>query len=64
MLTTRYFSGTLDVIKQLSDKGLRVSSLPLNDNMTVITSATNSGPTGAVLDTSCTSAVHFLIWVN
>jgi len=64
VLTTWYISGTQDVIKQLSEKGLRVSSPPLNINMTVITSSTNPGPTGAVLDTSCTSAVNFLIWVN
>ncbi|XP_023719255.1 uncharacterized protein LOC111870865 isoform X3 [Cryptotermes secundus] len=59
-------TGTSNVLKQLSEKGLSVSSPSWNDNRTVITNAiavsANSGQIGAVLDTSCNLAVQFLIW--
>jgi hypothetical protein len=68
VLTNEYFPGTSGVLKQLSEKGLSVSSPSWNDNRSLITNAVaisaNSGQIGAVLDTSCNLAVQFLIWVN
>lgn len=68
VLTNEYFPGTANVLKQLSEKGLSVSSPSWNDNRTAIINAiavsANSGQIGAVLDTSCNLAVQFLIWVN